>query len=143
MILLDVNVLIYAFKEGVPQHAAYRSWLDAQLAGPEPIGLADTVLNGVVRVATHPRILEIPASAAEAVDYVTQLRLHPMTVVVGTGARHWSIFTDLVVSAGCRGNLVADAYLAAIAIENGCEWITTDHDFARFQGLRWRHPLAA
>jgi toxin-antitoxin system PIN domain toxin len=143
VILLDVNVLVYAFKEGAPQHVDYRSWLERQLAGPEPVGLADEVLSGVLRIVTHPRVFEVPSTSVEALAYVAALRDHPMTVALQPGARHWCIFTDLVVSASCRGNLVTDAYLAAIAIETGSEWITTDRDFARFEGLRWRHPLAA
>jgi toxin-antitoxin system PIN domain toxin len=143
VILLDVNVLVLAFKQGVPRHADYRLWLERQLAGPEPVGLSDLVLSGVLRIVTHPRVFDVPSTAAEALEYVATLRDHPITVATHPGARHWQIFSDLVASAGCRGNLVADAYLAALAIENGCEWITTDRDFARFDGLRWRHPLAA
>ena len=65
----------------------------------------------------------------------------PTAVPVAPGPRHWEVFTDLVQRAGCRGGLVSDAYHAAVAIEHGCEWITTDRDYARFPGLRWRHPL--
>ena len=57
-------------------------------------------------------------------------------------ARHWAIYEQLCVAAGAKGNLVSDAFIAALAIESGCELITTDRDFARFPGLRWRHPLA-
>ena len=141
MILPDVNVLVYAFKQGTPDHARYRDWLQQAIAGPEPVGLSDLVLSGVVRVVTHPRIFDRPSSPDEALGYVEHPRSVPTTVEVGPGPRHWSIFTSLVTSAGCRGGLVADAYLAALAMENGCEWISTDRDFARFKGLRWRHPL--
>ena len=58
------------------------------------------------------------------------------------GPRHWEIFIRLCRAARVNGNLVPDAYLAALAIESGSEWITTDRDYSRFPGLRWRHPFS-
>jgi toxin-antitoxin system PIN domain toxin len=143
MILPDVNVLVYAYKTGVPEHEWYRDWLADALHGPEPVALSDLVLAGVVRVVTHPRVFDIPSPATDALQYVRRLREAPTAVVLGPGQRHWSIFIDLVASSGARGNLVPDAFHAALAIEHGCEWITTDRGFARFPGLRWRHPLGS
>jgi toxin-antitoxin system PIN domain toxin len=100
------------------------------------------VLSGCVRVATHPRIFSPPAPVDQALAFATALRAQPNAVVLNPGGRHWEIFERLCLAAGAKGNLVADAYLAALAIETGSEWITTDHDFSRFPGLRWRHPLA-
>jgi predicted nucleic acid-binding protein len=60
---------------------------------------------------------------------------------VAPGQRHWTVFQDLCVAAGAVGNLVQDAWFAALAIEFGCEWITTDRDYARFPGVRWRTPF--
>jgi toxin-antitoxin system PIN domain toxin len=77
-----------------------------------------------------------------ALAFADALRAQPNAVVVAPGDRHWGIFRQLCIGAGAKGNLVADAYLAALAIESGSEWITTDRDFSRFAGLRWRHPLA-
>lgn len=77
-----------------------------------------------------------------ALAFAEQVRGRPGCVSIGPGRRHWGIFSELCLSSGAKGNLVADAWLAAIAIESGCEWITTDRDYARFPGLRWRHPLA-
>jgi predicted nucleic acid-binding protein len=62
-------------------------------------------------------------------------------LIVSPGRKHWEIFLRLCREGDARGNLVSDAYHAALAIENGCEWITTDRDFARFPGLKWRSPL--
>jgi toxin-antitoxin system PIN domain toxin len=142
VILLDVNVLVHAFHEASPDHAAYRAWLETAVEGDEPFGLAELVLSGFVRVATHPRVFDPPAPVAVALAFADALRSQPNAVIVAPGARHWEIFERLCASAGARGNLVADAYLAALAIESGCEWITGDRDFSRFPGLRWRHPLA-
>ena len=135
-------MLVYAFHEGSPDHARYRDWLRETAASDQPFGLADLVLSGFVRIATHPRIFPNPATIDAALGFVSGLRSQPNAVVVVPGPRHWDIFERLCREAGARGSLVADAYLAALAIESGSEWITTDRDFARFPGLRWRHPLA-
>ena len=141
MILFDVNVLVHAFHEASPEHEAYRSWLQAAVNGDEPFGVSELVLSGFVRVATHPRVFDPPAPAADALAFAAALRSRPNAVVIAPGPRHWSIFERLCLLACARGNLVADAYLAALAIESGCEWITSDRDFSRFPGLRWRHPI--
>lgn len=83
-----------------------------------------------------------PAPVERALEFADALRASPTAVTVSPGARHWEIFERLCLTAGAKGNLVADAYVAALAIESGSEWITTDGDFSRFPGLRWRHPLA-
>jgi toxin-antitoxin system PIN domain toxin len=142
VILLDVNVLVHAFREASPEHEAYRAWLSDILARDEPFALSELVLSGFVRVATHPRVFDPPAPVATALAFANALRSQPNAVVVAPGARHWEIFERLCTAAAAKGNLVADAYLAALAIEAGCEWITADRDFSRFPGLRWRHPLA-
>lgn len=100
------------------------------------------MLSGFVRVATHPRVFDPPAPAAAALAFADALRAQPNAVLVAPGPRHWIIFERLCLAAGAKGNLVPDAFLAALAIESGSEWITTDRDFSRFPGLRWRHPLA-
>ncbi len=141
MILLDVNVLVYAHREDAERHAEMRAWLEALWAGRQTYGIADLVLGGCLRVLTHPRVFDPPTPLATAISFVRQVRGHCNCVVVAPGARHWEIFCDLCAAAQARGNLVHDAFLAALAIESGSEWITTDRDFARFPGLRWRHPL--
>lgn len=141
MILTDINVLVYAFREGAPDHRHYRDWLFGILQGDEAFAVSDLVLSGFIRVVTHPRVFEEPASLEDALAFAEPLRDHPNAIHLRPGERHWSIFQRLCREAGCRGNLVPDAYLAALAIEHGAEWITTDGDYARFKGLRWRHPL--
>lgn len=103
--------------------------------------MSDVVLAGFLRVVTHPRVFQNPSSMDSALAFVNVLKERPGCVRIAPGQRHWSIFTDLCRRAGARGNLVQDAYLAALAIESGCEWITMDRDFARFPGLRWRPPF--
>lgn len=143
MILTDVNVLVYAYRTDAPQHQAYRDWLEQAVNGDEAYGLSDVVLSSFVRVVTHPRVFASPSPVDDALRFANVLRDRPDCVRIAPGPRHWSIFVRLCQDAGVRGNLVPDAYLAALAIESGSEWITTDRDYSRFPGLRWRHPLAA
>jgi uncharacterized protein len=99
------------------------------------------VLSGFLRVVTHPRVFDPPSGLDEALAFAEQVRQQPNAVVLSPGSRHWSIFTELCAAAGAKGNLIPDAFLAALAIESGSEWITTDRDYSRFSELRWRHPL--
>lgn len=101
------------------------------------------MLSGVVRIVTHPRIYAEPTPVEDALDYVESLRSHQNSVVIAPGPRHFDLFRQLCASVAATGNLVPDAYFAALAIESGSDWITDDRDFARFPGLRWRHPLDA
>ena len=141
MVLPDVNVLVYANREDTAHHATCRGWLEGVINGNESYGLSELVLSGFLRVTTHPKVFTRPSSLADALEFTEQLRGRPNCVPVAPGRRHWDIFRELCVAAGAKGNLVPDAYLAAMAIESGCEWITTDRDFSRFKGLRWRHPV--
>jgi uncharacterized protein len=141
VILCDVNVLLYAFRADSARHEDYRAWLIERLTGRENVGVSDLVLGAVVRIATHPRIYRHPSRPAEAFAFAQAVRSRPNAVPVAPGPRHWAVFRDLCERSGAKGNLVPDAYFAAMAIESSCEWITTDRDYARFPGLRWRHPL--
>lgn len=137
-----MNVIVYAFHQGARNHRPVRDWLDTTVASDEPFGLSELVLSGFVRIATHPRIFDPPAPTSAAVAFADALRSQANAVLIAPGPRHWEIFERLCVAAGAKGNLVPDAYLAALAIESGSELVTTDRDFSRFPGLRWRHPLA-
>ena len=141
MILPDVNVLVYAHREDLPDHKRYRAWLEDVINSEAPYGISDLVLSGFIRVVTHPRIFRTPTPLRTALAFARALRERPNCVVLSPGPRHWEIFLRLLRATGARGNLVRDAYLAALAIETGSEWVTTDRGYARFPGLRWRHPL--
>ena len=141
MVLPDVNVLVYAHREDTLHHGGCRIWLEGLLNGDEAYGMSDLVLSGFLRVVTHPKVFTRPSNVAEALAFAEQLRAQPSCVLVSPGTRHWEIFQRLCAEIDARGNMVPDAYLAALAIESGCEWISTDRDFSRFKGLRWRHPL--
>lgn len=141
MILPDVNILVYAHREDAHQHEFYLAWLQDVVNGHEAFGLSDLVLSGFIRVVTHPKIFKTPSTVETAIEFANQLRQVPHCVPVNPGPRHWSIFAALCHEHNAKGNIVADTFFAALAIESGSEWITTDRDFSRFKGLKWRHPL--
>lgn len=143
MLLVDVNVLVYAHRADSPDHTEYRHWLEDLINGDQAYVMTDIVLSGFIRVVTtHPRIFSTVSSNEEALSFVREIREQPNCVLVVPGSRHWDIFVNLCQASGARGNLVPDAFLAALAIESGSEWITTDRGYSRFPGLRWRHPLS-
>ncbi|MBV9302830.1 MAG: type II toxin-antitoxin system VapC family toxin [Acidobacteriaceae bacterium] len=141
MILVDVNVLVYGFRADAPGHSRYLSWWKEQAASRQAFGLADLVLSGFLRIVTHPRIFNPPSQIESALRFAETLKRLPNYVEIRPGPRHWDIFVSLCRTANARGNLVPDAFLAALAIESGSEWITTDRDYGRFPDLQWRHPL--
>jgi toxin-antitoxin system PIN domain toxin len=141
MVLLDVNVLVRAFRKDAPHHSEIKAWLDSIVSSDSTFGLSDLALSGFLRIVTHPRIFDPPAPVGTALDFAEAIRSQPNCLSISPGKRHWSVFTRLCRESDARGNLIPDAYFAALAIESGSEWITTDRDFSRFEGLKWRHPL--
>jgi len=143
MRLIDVNVLVYAFREAAPDHKLYLRWLEECVNSDQSFGLTELVLSGFLRIATHPKVFNPPSPLEPALAFIDTIKRRTNCVIVAPGARHWEIFVKLCRAANAKGNLVSDAYLAAIAIESGSEWITADRDYSRFPGLRWLHPLDA
>lgn len=141
MKLLDVNILIYAHREDTNQHAAIKDWLDQTLLGEEGCAVSELVLSSCMRIITHRRIFNPPTPLPIALELVQQFHDHPNIMVISPGKKHWNIFRRLCREGDAKGNLISDAYHAALAIEYGCEWITTDRDFARFPDLKWKSPL--
>jgi len=140
LILPDVNVLVNAFRGDALDHVLCRSWLDGVVNGESRYGMSAHVLSAVVRVTTHPKVFKQPSALDEALRFGEVLLGEPNCVVVQPGDAHWAIFTRLCREAAVRGNLVPDAWFAAMAIETGCEWVTLDRDYSRFPGLKWRLP---
>ena len=140
MILPDVNILFYAFRIDSRRHSDYHGWLEDTLNGDAPFGISSQTLASLIRISTHPRIYVNPSTLEEALSFCPRLstrlaaRLFIREIVIGV------IPPACAVTPG-RGNLVQDAWFAALAIESGCEWITTDGDYARFPRLRWRDPF--
>ena len=141
MILPDVNVLIYAFRADSKDHARFKAWLEDVVNGPAAYAISPQVLASVARICTHPRIFAQPSSRDEVLEFCDALLGQPNATVVVPGERHWPLFEKLCRAANATGNIVQDAWNAALAIEAGCEWLTTDRDYARFTGLKWRSPF--
>ena len=141
MILVDANVLLYAEDALSPQHKRAREWLDTQLSGASPVCLCWTVLGAFIRISTNPRVFERPLSLDQSLSRVQSWLDQPCTRLVYPTERHWSVFRKMLVEGQAVANLVTDAHLAALATEHGCELISTDTDFSRFPGIKWRNPL--
>lgn len=142
MLLLDVNVCVYAFRGESPRHAQFKGWLEEVLSGPEPVGVPEQVLASLIRLVTNHRVYRDPSTPAAALSFCDALLSAPAGMRVRAGERHWGIFRGLVSEHSLRGNDIPDAYLAALALEQNATWVTSDRGFARYQGLRLRDPLA-
>jgi toxin-antitoxin system PIN domain toxin len=138
---VDVNVLVYAHRADLPEHDGYRLLLERLANNDEPLGLPDLALSGFLRVMTNRRVFAQPASLGDAGAAVDALLGAPGAMKLRAGERHWTVFRQLAAGVDARGNDVADAYLAAYAVENNATWLSADRGFARFRRLRWSHPL--
>ena len=141
MLMPDVNVLVYAHRADEAVHEAYAAWLHRLGAGPEPFALSVLVAVGFLRVVTNPRIYPEPTPLPVALGAMEQLATHPRCRLVAPGPQHLADVASLCRAAGATGAAVADAQHAALAMAEGCTWVTRDGGFARFepQGLRWQH----
>ena len=140
---VDVNVLVYAHREDLPEHPKYQQLIEATANADEPLGLPDAVLAAFLRIVTNRRVFVEPTAVEEAWAQVESLVQAPAAMVLRPGPRHWQCFRALADGVGAAGNDLADAYLAAYAVEANATWLSADRGFARFPGLRWRHPLQA
>ena len=141
MILPDVNVLIYAVYSGAQDHVGYRKWLDSVINSDSMYGMSTQVLSSVMRILTNRRSVRNPQPVERVLAFAEGLLERPNCQIIQPAGRHWQIFANLCRATNAKADLIPDAWFAALAIEHGCEWITTDRDFARFPGLRWRTPF--
>lgn len=141
MILVDANLLLYAYDTSSPDHAGARAWLEVALNGEERVGIGLQVLLAFMRIATHPGVFARPLAPADAIAIVSSWLGRPQVAMASPGDRHWEILTEVSASGQARGARLMDAHLAALAIEHGATLATTDRGFARFPGLRFRNPI--
>jgi hypothetical protein len=140
VVTFDVNVLVAAHREEHVHHQVAARVLREIAEGPSAFGLVELTSAAFLRLVTSRRVFVAPSDRDVAVAFLEEIRARPTCVSLRPGADHWTIFLTLCREGDATGNLVSDAYLAAIAVEHGCEWLTFDRDFARFPGLRWRVP---
>lgn len=142
MIIPDINLLISAYNEAAPLHAEAERWWETCLNGQEPVALPWIVSAGFIRLMTHPRVLETPMLVTEALERVGKWRDRPMVLTIEPGRNFERLFFAYLEKLGTAGNLTTDASLTALAVEHQAELHSTDTDFHRFPGLRWRNPIA-
>ena len=143
MLLLDVNVVLAAHREDHPHHAPVRGWFDTMLTGEERFAVPTLVWSSFLRLTTSRRIFEVPTPRPEAFAFVEATCAQPLHLPVGPGPRHLTLLRRLCEEADALGDLIADATIAAVAAEHGCDVVTLDRDFARFQSVRHRRPTVA
>ena len=141
MVLPDVNVLIFAFDETSPQHKRCLRYVEEALNSDLSFGMAESVWSGFLRITTNPRISSAKVSLEKSIAFLETLRKSPNYRVILPGIGHWQIFLGLCRETHPLANDIPDVYLAALAIESGCELISTDHGFGRFSRLKWFNPL--
>lgn len=141
MIVLDANLLLYAYDSGSAKHKEARAWIERTFSQATSIGIPWQTLGAFLRIATNPRLPGDRFSIEEAADLIDEWLAQPNVKALSPGEEHWIIFRQIAVAGQARGSLVTDAQLAALTIEYGGVLHTTDRDFARFPGLRWTNPL--
>lgn len=142
MILVDANLLLYAEDSLSEHHEAAREWWDAQLSGSDPVALCWPVLNAFIRIGTNARLHQRPLTLKEAIGRVQSWLDQPCVRLLQPTDQHWSLFQQMLKSGNAVGNLVSDAHLAALAVEHNCVLHSTDADFSRFRGLKWKNPVS-
>jgi toxin-antitoxin system PIN domain toxin len=142
MTIIDVNLLIYAVNRDAVLHTKAKTWLEKALVDIEPLGFSWLVILAFLRLTTRPALFQKPLSPQRAFDLMEEWLSQPAARIVLPGSRHYSTLRGLLSPLGTAGNLTSDAHLAALAIEQDAQLCSCDNDFARFQGLRWKNPLA-
>lgn len=142
MILVDANLLLYAEDSLSAHHESARAWWDAQLSGTEPVALCWPVLTAFIRIGTNARLHRRPLTLKEAVERVQSWLDQPCVRIVTPTDQHWPILQKLLRGGSATANLVSDAHVAALAVEHNAVLHSTDSDFARFPGLKWKNPIA-
>lgn len=141
MILVDANILLYAEDSSCEQNLSARTWWDAQLSGDLPVCLCWTVILAFVRISTNKKVFEVPLTLQESFARVQSWLDQPCVRLIEPTSRHFELFQDLAMSGQAKANLTTDAHLAALALEHNCILYSTDADFSRFSGLKWKNPL--
>lgn len=141
MIILDANILLYAYNAASEHHQRCRTWLESALNGPEQVGLPWQTILAFIRISTHPRVFQRPMLVVEAIAIVDDWLACPQVMIIGPAEGHWTLLKRQLVEGQASGALVTDAALASLTLEQGARLCTTDRDFGRFRGLKLLNPL--
>jgi toxin-antitoxin system PIN domain toxin len=142
VIVVDANLLIYSYDLDSAHHKKSLSWLEELLSGVEAVGLPWQSVSAFLRVITNRRLPGTRVTLEQAVQVVDEWLQQPNVQVLVPADQHWSVLRQMILEGRASGPLVSDAEIAAITIEQGAVLHTTDRDFARFPGLRWKNPLS-
>jgi len=142
VIVLDANILIYAYDSGSSQHTKARAWVEKTFSSVEAVGLSWQTVAAFLRVMTNTRLPRPRLGLEQAARLVDEWLAQPNIRVLSPSDEHWISLRRMIVEGQASGALISDAQLAALTMEYGGVLHTTDRDFARFPGLRWANPLA-
>ena len=143
MILVDVNLLLYAVNQDLPEHERARLWWEKTLSGVEAVFIPWVVLLAFLRISTNPRVFPAPLQVEQALRYVHEWLSAPTVKPASPGEGHWPLFARILQTTGAAGNLTTDVNIAALAIERGATVYSADNDFKRFVGVRHVNPLCS
>jgi uncharacterized protein len=141
MILVDVNLLVYAVNRAAPFHAKAKAWWEEELCSRAPVAVSWFSLYGFLRIITNPRAIERPLALPDALGVIQNWLELPQLVILQPTSAHFGYFRQMLSGLTANPKLISDAHFAALALEHNCELNSADRDFARFPGLRWRNPL--
>jgi toxin-antitoxin system PIN domain toxin len=141
VIVLDANLLLFAYDSKSPHHGKAHVWIERIFSEPDPVGLPWQTVSAFLRIMTNKQLPGSRYSVEEAAQIVDDWLARPNIQVLSPGEDHWRLFRQMVVEGQASGVLVTDAHLAALTIEYGGVLHTADRDFGRFPGLRWTNPL--
>jgi uncharacterized protein len=142
MLLLDANLLIYAFRRDLPQHAKAKRWLEGNLSEEGLLGLHSFSELAFLRITTNPRAFLQPSRLEEALHFLEKIRSSTVVTELHSGSDHRRIFVRLARDYRLTANDLSDAFIAAVAIDAGAILASADHGFARFRDLQWMDPLS-
>jgi toxin-antitoxin system PIN domain toxin len=140
MLVPDVNLFLNVINRASLFHRVATRWLEGAANDDEEFGVPDMILSAVVRISTQHSMQENRRTPAEAFEFCSSVFAMPSYLRVIQGPHHWAHFQRLVTLADLRGGDVADAYLAAFAIENDATFVSFDRGFAKFPGLKVLNP---
>jgi toxin-antitoxin system PIN domain toxin len=141
MIVLDVNLLIYAYDTTCKDHRKALKWIEEIFSGDETIGLPWQTISAFLRILTYPETFGESFTMEQSIAIVDDWLDRPQVRTLPQGETHWELFREALLKGDVRGKLTSDAALAALTIEYGGVLYSNDRDFARFPGLRWVNPL--
>lgn len=142
MIAVDTNILVHAFREGSPFHAAALASIKRLAEGTAAWAVPWPRVHEFLAIVTNPRIPPGAATMEDAIAAVQAWMASPSLVLLGETAAHWTELKAMLTAGRVQGGMVHDARIAALCRQHGVrELWSADRDFGRFPALKVRNPL--